>query len=67
MSYHLLGSRLRLMLGLMDVLLRFGFSGRATGILPLGLISDGSDGATLLLWLLLNTFLRETSVLNWFV
>jgi hypothetical protein len=31
---------------------------------PLGLISDGSDGATLLLWLLLKIFLGETSVLD---
>ena len=46
-SYHPLGSRLRLMLGLMDVLLRFGFSGRANWIWPLGSISDGSDGAAL--------------------
>ncbi len=30
------------------------------------MISDGSDGATLLLWLLLKTFLGETSVLNCF-
>ena len=67
MFHHLLGSRLRLMLRLMDVLLRFGFSGRTTWIWPLGLISDGSDGATLLLWLLLNNFLGETSVLNGFV
>ena len=36
-------------------------------IWPLGLISDGSDGATLLLWLLLKTCLGETSVLNGFV
>ena len=34
---------------------------------PLGLISDGSDGATLLLWLLLKTFLGDTSVLDGFV
>ena len=31
------------------------------------MISDGSDGATLLLWLLLKTFLGETSVLDGFV
>ena len=55
------------MLGLMDVLLRSGFSGRTTSIWLLGLISDGSDGATLLLRLLLNTFLGETSMLNGFV
>ena len=67
MSYHPLGSRLRLMLGLMDVLLRFGFSGRANWIWPLGLISDGSDSAALLLWLLLRTFLGETSVSNGFI
>ena len=67
MSYHPLGSMLRLMLILMDVLLRFGFSGRTTCIWPLGLISDGSDGATLLLWLLLKTFLGETSVSHGFV
>ena len=66
MSYHPLGSMLRPTLGLMDVLLRFGFSGLATWIRPLDLISDGSDGTTLL-WLLLNTFLGETSVLNGFV
>jgi hypothetical protein len=66
MSYHPLGSMLRPTLGLMDVLLRFGFSGLATWIRPLDLISDGSDG-TILLWLLLNTFLGETSVLNGFV
>ena len=66
MSYHPLGSMLRLTLGLMDVLLRFGFSGLATCIRPLDLISDGSDGTTLL-WLLLNFFLGETSVLNGFV
>jgi hypothetical protein len=65
-SYRPLGSRMRLMLGLMDVLLRFGISGRTTGIWPLGLISNGSDVATLLLWLLLKTFLGETSVLNRF-
>ena len=53
--------------GIMDLLLRFGFSGRTTRIWPLGLISDGSDGATLLLWLLLKTFLGETSVLDGFV
>ena len=56
-----------MMLRLMDVLLRFGFSGRTTWIWPLGLISDGSDGAILLLWLLLNNFLGETTVLNGFV
>ena len=32
MSYHHLGSMLRLMLGLMDVLLHFGFSGHTTWI-----------------------------------
>ena len=47
--------------------LRFGFSGRTTWIWQLDLISDGSDGSTLLLWLLLNNFLEETSVLNGFV
>ena len=47
MSYHPLGSRLRLMLGLMDVSLRFGSLGRTTKIWPLGLISDGADGSTL--------------------
>ncbi len=41
---HPLGSMLRLMLGLMDVLLHFGFSGRTTWIWPLGLNRDGSDG-----------------------
>ena len=41
-----------------DALLEFGL---------LGLNSDGSDGATLLLWLLLKTFLVETSVLDGFV
>ncbi len=45
-------------------LLRFGFSGRTTWIWPLGLITDGSDGATLLSVLLLKTFLGETSVFN---
>ena len=67
MAHHPLGSMLRLMLRLMDVLLRFGFSGRTTWIWPLGLISDGSDGATLLLWLLLKNFLGATSVLDGFV
>ncbi len=69
MSYHPLGSRLRLMLGSMKVFLHFGFSGqgRATWFLPRGLISDGSGGANLLLWLLLKTFLGESSVLNVFV
>ena len=38
------GSMLRLMLGLMDALLRFGFSERTTWIWRLGLNSDGSDG-----------------------
>ncbi len=36
-------------------------------IWPLFFISDGSDGATLLLWMLLKTFLGKTSVLNVFV
>ena len=45
----------------------FGFSGRSTWIWPLGLICDGSDGAALLMWLLLKNFLGETSVLNCFV
>ena len=44
MSYHPLDSRLRLMLGLIDGLLRLGFSGRTTWIWPLGLISVRSDG-----------------------
>ncbi len=51
----------------MHVLLHFDFSGRITWIWPLGLISDGSDGATVHLWLLLKIFLGETSVLNGFV
>ena len=55
------------MLGLMDVLLRFAFSGRANRIRPLGSISDGSDGAALFLWLLLRLFLGESSVLNGFI
>ncbi len=63
-----MGSRSRLMLGLVDVLLHFGFLERTTWIWSLCLIRDGSDSATLLLWfkLLLNTFLGETS-LNGFV
>ncbi len=65
MSYHLLGSMLGLMY--MDAVLCFGFSGYTTWIWPLGLIVDESDGATLLLWLLLKNFLGDTSVLNGFV
>ncbi len=65
MFYHRLGSRLRLTLGLMDVFFRFGFSWHTTwiwpGTSPLGLISDGSDGAPHLLWLLLKTILRLCS------
>ncbi len=64
-SYHLLGSMLGLMY--MDAVLCFGFSGLTNWILPLGLIIDESDGATLLLWLLLINFLGDTSVLNGFV
>jgi hypothetical protein len=41
--YRALGSRLRLMLGLMKVLFRFGISGRTTGYRQLGLNSDGFD------------------------
>jgi hypothetical protein len=67
MSYDPLGSGLRLMLRSMKVFLCFGFSGRATLFWPLGLISDGYDGATLHLLLLLKTFLGETSVLNVFI
>jgi hypothetical protein len=63
MAYHPLGSMLRLMLRLMNVLLRFGFSGRTSRIWPLGLISYGPDSASLL-WLLLKTFLGETSVVT---
>ncbi len=51
----------------MKAFLRFGFLGHATSFWLLGLISDGSDGAALLLWLLLKTFLGQTSVLNVFV
>jgi hypothetical protein len=41
----------------------FRFSRHVTWIWPLGLINDGSDGATLLLWLLLkNFFQRNVSV-----
>jgi hypothetical protein len=43
----------RLLLRLMKVLLEFGLSGHAAGDCPLGRFRDGSDGAVLLLRLLL--------------
>ena len=58
-SIHLfgnsLGSRLRLLLRLVKVLLEFGHSGHAAGDCRLGWCRDGSDGAILLLRLLLRT------------
>ena len=50
---HSLGSRLRLLLRLVKVLLEFGLSGHAAGDCRLGWCRDGSDGAILLLRLLL--------------
>ena len=52
---HSLGSRLRLLLRLVKVLLEFGLSGHAAGGCRLGRFRDGSDGAILLLRLLLRT------------
>ena len=52
---HSLGSRLRLLLRLVKVLLEFGLSGHAAGNCRLGSFRDGSDGAILLLRLLLRT------------
>ena len=50
---HSLGSRLRLLLRLVKGLLEFGLSGHAAGDCWLGWCRDGSDGAILLLRLLL--------------
>ena len=50
---HYLGSRLRLVLRLVKVLFEFGLSGQATRDRRLGWCRDGSDGAILLLRLLL--------------
>ena len=52
---HSLGSRLRLLLRLVKVLLEFGHSGHAAGDCRLGWFRDGSDGAILLLRLLPRT------------
>ena len=46
---HSLGSWLRLLLGLVNVLLEFGLSGHAARDCRLGWFRDGSDGAILLL------------------
>jgi hypothetical protein len=46
---HSLGSRLRLLLRLLKVLLEYGLSGHAAGDCRLGWSRDGSDGAILLL------------------
>ena len=51
----------------MKVLLEYGHSGHAARDCRLGWFRDGSDGAILLLWLFLKTFLGETSVLDGFV
>ena len=58
---HSLGSRLRLLLRLVKVLLEFGLSGHAAGDCRLGWFRDGSDGAILLLRLLLRTGYVETA------
>ena len=50
---HSLGSRLRLLLRLVKGLLEFGLSGHAARDCRLGWCRDGSDGAILLLRLLL--------------
>ena len=50
---HSLGSRLRLLLRLVKVLLEFGLSGHAARDCRLGWCRDGLDGAILLLRLLL--------------
>ena len=51
---HSLGSQLRLLLRLVKVLLVFGFSGHAARDCQLGWCRDRSDGAMLLLRLLLS-------------
>ncbi len=66
MSYHPLGLRLRRMLGFMDVLVCFAISGSTTWIRPIDLISEGSDGATLLLRLLLKTSRQFWIILSLF-
>ena len=68
---HSLGSLLRLLLRLVKVLLEFGLSGHAARDCRLGWCRDGSDGAILLLRLLLRVgFVEkpETIVLwrHWF-
>ena len=50
---HSLSSRLGLLLGLVKVLLEYGLSDHAARTCRLGWFSDGSDGAALLLRLLL--------------
>ena len=50
---HSLGSRLRLLLRLVKVLLEYELSGHAAWTCRLGWFRDGSDGAILLLRLLL--------------
>ena len=50
---HSLGSRLGLLLGLVKVLLEYGLSDHAARTCRLGWFRDGSDGAILLLRLLL--------------
>ena len=50
---HSLGSRLRLLLRLVKVLLEFGLSGHAVRDCRLGCFRDGSYGAIILLRLLL--------------
>jgi hypothetical protein len=51
--FYSLGSRLRLLLRLVKVLLEYGLSEHAARDYPLGWFRDGSDGAILLLRLLL--------------
>ena len=50
---HSLGSLLGLLLRLVNVLLEYGLSGHAARHCRIGWFSDGSDGAILLLQLLL--------------
>ena len=52
---HSLGSQLRLLLRLVKVLLEYGLSGQPAWDCRLGWFRDGSDGAILLLRLLLRT------------
>ena len=58
---HSLGSRLRLLLRLLKVLLEFSLSEHAARDCRLGWCRDGSDGAILLLRLLLRTGCDENT------